>query len=700
MKVLSKIFLLGVLSMLSLSACGGDSTPTSVEPGPTSQEPESSETSVEPSSSEEKPTITSDTLYVKKVENLPDSFYCGMDVSSVIALENGGTKFYDFEGNETDLFKVLADNGVNLIRVRIWNDPFNASGQGYGGGNCDINTAVAIGKRATQYGMKLLANFHYSDSWADPGRQLAPKAWKNLVLQDRAAALYTYTKQSLQTLKNEGVDVGIVQVGNETNNFYMAGLTGIENFSVLFGQGSRAVREVYPEAKVAVHFTNPEKQNNYQNLAAALDEYHVDYDVFGSSYYPFFHGTLSNLQNKLNNIAQTYDKEVMVMETSYAYTDEDTDQCGNQFSSTSNYTQDYPVSIAGQANNFRNVVNAVNTGVKNGKGIGVVYWEGAWITASPKRDGESDVDHWTRLESIWSQYGSGWSSKYASEFDPEAPVNYSAGTVVDNQAFFDQYGHPIESLKVFGLVRTGNTDVPTYIDGAEKTTVKFNTNDTIVLPENVNVIRNTNKRDPLPVTWETYDYSSYVQQGPGSYEINGVIAGDDGKEYPTVCTLTLTVSENLIRDYSFENGGKNDWTLTKNNPSDGYQLKFTNADANNPISGKWSCHAYTPNSEVNFDCTQTLTLDEARENLTFVYNITGGANANPVPTASQNIYGYIKDSSNNLIVTVPGYITKWGDIWKFDETGVNLPAGTYTVGIHVEVDSAGTWVDLDDISLY
>lgn len=109
-------------------------------------------------------------LYIKAVPGLPEDFALGMDVSSVIALENAGVKYYDHDGNERDLFAILAENGVNYIRVRVWNDPFDKDGNGYGGGNCDINTAVAIGQRATEHGMKLLVDFHYSDFWADPAK--------------------------------------------------------------------------------------------------------------------------------------------------------------------------------------------------------------------------------------------------------------------------------------------------------------------------------------------------------------------------------------------------------------------------------------------------------------------------------------------------------------------------------------------------
>ena len=148
-------------------------------------------------------------LYVKKIENLPEDFIFGMDASCVIALEESGVKYYNFDGEEEDVFKILADNGVNYIRVRIWNDPYDKDGNGYGGGNCDIDKAVLIGQRATKYGMKLLVNFHYSDFWADPGKQMVPKAWQGMEIEEKTEAVYQYTKECLQKLKDAGVDVGM-----------------------------------------------------------------------------------------------------------------------------------------------------------------------------------------------------------------------------------------------------------------------------------------------------------------------------------------------------------------------------------------------------------------------------------------------------------------------------------------------------------
>ena len=208
--------------------------------------------------------VTSDTLHVKKVENLADDFVMGMDASSVLSLEKGGVKFFDFDGTETDVFKILADNGINTIRVRVWNNPFDENGNGFGGGNCDIETAVEIGKRANKFGMNLMVDFHYSDFWADPSKQMAPREWQGMDLETKTNAVYEYTKTCLERLKAEKIRVSMVQVGNETNGA-MCGEKTWWNITELMNAGSKAIRETYPKALVVLHFANPEKVSNYRD---------------------------------------------------------------------------------------------------------------------------------------------------------------------------------------------------------------------------------------------------------------------------------------------------------------------------------------------------------------------------------------------------------------------------------------------------
>ena len=341
-KILSVFAAAAMLSAsVSFAACGDDKQP--VEPSVSDYIP---------------PSVSSKSLYVKKVE-LDDGFITGMDISSVISLENSGVKFYGYDGNETDIFKTLADSGINTIRVRVWNDPYDENGRGYGGGNCDINTAVEIGKRANKYGMSLLVDFHYSDFWADPAKQMTPKAWQGMNIEEKSEALYSYTKDCMNRLKENGVAVSMVQIGNETNGA-MCGEKVWRNIVYnLMASGSRAVRETYPSALIAVHFANPEKVTNYIDYAKKLAYYNLDYDVFGSSYYPYWHGTLDNLTELLSGIAETYNKKVMVLETSYAFTAEDTDFSANTISDGGAVVKTQPYTVQGQANAVTDVIEAV-----------------------------------------------------------------------------------------------------------------------------------------------------------------------------------------------------------------------------------------------------------------------------------------------------------------------------------------------------
>ena len=392
------------------------------------------------------------TINVDKIEGLSEDIVRGVDVSSVISLEQSGVKFYDFNGNECDIFKVLKEANVNYARIKIWNNPYNSLGQGYGGGNSDLAKAITLGKRATQHGLKVLIDFHYSDFWADPSKQKAPKAWQDYSVSGKADAIYNFTKQSLQELINNGIDVGMVQVGNETGYSFCGcatwdktGYTTVTftEIAQLMNAGSRAIREVDPNILVVVHNTDP--QNSYQWISRDYNDYGVDYDVFASSYYPNIHGSMENLTNELKYVADTYGKKVMVAETQYPYTTEDTDGFSNTLSSKTGDML-YDISIEGQAKHVRDVFEAVNN--VGTLGIGVFYWDASWIAIGST---------WNDNVGKWDEFGSGWATKYANEYDSNADATYSGGSVVDNQAMFDSTGHPLDSLNVFRYIYTGAT---------------------------------------------------------------------------------------------------------------------------------------------------------------------------------------------------------------------------------------------------
>ncbi|MBR3763921.1 MAG: glycosyl hydrolase 53 family protein, partial [Clostridia bacterium] len=501
-------------------------------------------------------------LYVKKVENLPEDFIFGMDASCVPALEKSGVKYYDFAGNEADVYQVLADNGINYIRVRIWNNPFDSKGNGYGGGNCDLANAIEIGQRATKYGMKLLVNFHYSDFWADPAKQKAPKAWTGMDIETKTEALYQFTRDALQQLVDAGVDVGMVQIGNETNNF-MCGEKTWFNIQYLMQAGARATREVCPDALVALHFANPEKAGSYANYAKKMDYYKVDYDVFASSYYPYWHGSLENLTTVLSDIAATYGKKVMVMETSYAYTPEDTDFYGNTIGDGGAIIKTYPFTVQGQANKVRAITDAMVNHTLNG--IGVVYWEGTWIATG----GAS----WEENRELWQQYGTGWAASFAAPYDPQDAGKYYGGCAVDNQAMFDQHGRPLESLRVFRLMRTGN-EIPAAADALEDVNLICDLNAPLVLPETVNAVMTDDSRQAIPVEW---DFTPEMDQqmhdgGPERYTITGQAGGMEAHCYVSM------VQYNYLLDYSFEEGS-DVWQITDLKKADELYIEDKKTDS-------------------------------------------------------------------------------------------------------------------------
>ena len=382
-------------------------------------------------------------LSVEAVAGLPADFILGMDVSSLLAEERSGVRYYDFDGAERDLFEILADAGVTHIRVRVWNDPYDAAGNGYGGGNCDVPCAAALGRRAAAAGLKLIVDFHCSDFWADPGKQAPPKAWADMPLDEKADALHAFICESLQTITDAGAEIAMVQIGNETNGFF-CGERDWDAIALLMQSGSQAVRASCPGALVALHFTNPERAGAYADYAAQLAARGVDYDVFASSYYPFWHGKLENLRSVLSAVARDYGKRTLVMETSYAYTDEDTDFSGNTISADSKVAKPYPYTVQGQADALRAVIAAA---AETDGCLGVVYWEGAWISVG----GAS----WAQNSVRWEKFGSGWASRFAADYDPSDAGRWYGGCAVDNQALFDASGRALPSLRVFSLVRGG-----------------------------------------------------------------------------------------------------------------------------------------------------------------------------------------------------------------------------------------------------
>ncbi|MBQ6383134.1 MAG: glycosyl hydrolase 53 family protein [Clostridia bacterium] len=618
---------------------------------------------------------TGSPLYVRKVEGLPEDFIFGMDASSVIAEEASGVKYYDAAGREADVFQVLADSGITHIRVRVWNDPYDADGNGYGGGNCDIRTAVEIGKRATACGMKLIVDFHYSDFWADPGKQMVPKAWAGMAIEEKTEAVYQYTLDCLKQLKDAGVDVGMVQTGNETNNLLCGEKTWF-NIQYLMQAGAKATREVFPEALVALHFANPEKAGSYATYAKKMDYYQVDYDVFATSYYPYWHGTLDNLAAVLTEISETYGKKVMVMETSYAYTPEDSDFFGNTVGDGGTIIKDYPFTVQGQANSVRNITDTLVSRVPGA--IGVVYWEGTWISVG--------TNSWEENHEKWETFGSGWATSHAAGYDPADAGKYYGGCAVDNQAMFDPAGRPLDSLQVFRYMREGH-EVPVVPDALEDVNLVCDLSLPVALPDTVNAVMNDNSRQAVPVVWElpAEKEEEMHASGPAVYEITGEAGGMQAHAW-----VSMVYYNYLVND-SFEDGDTG-WTFTDLKKADELYVEDKKTDS---LTGTKHAHFWSAaRDSVEFTLEQQpAELPAGR--YTFSISVMGG------DAGEHEVYAYVKEG-DTVLKSEPMKITSYGS-W---DTGT-VPAFEHTegqpvtVGIYVRCQGAGNgaWGKIDDAKL-
>ena len=611
------------------------------------------------------------TIFVAPIPDISDDFIRGMDASSVLVEEKSGVRYYNEAGEEQDVFMTLAQAGVNYIRLRVWNDPFDADGHGYGGGNNDLATAIELGQRATQYGMKVSIDFHYSDFWADPKRQHAPKAWAGMSVAEKADALYTFTKESLAALLDAGVDVGMVQIGNEINNG-MSGETSTGAVMSLLRSGSAAVRETAAaydrEIKVVVHYTNIEDADGISKIAAQLLAFDVDYDVFGLSYYPFWDGTNENMQTVARNIQEKYGKQVVIAETSYCYTAEDGDGSGNSLSGVGDLVDGYPASVQGQATMIRDVCAAAHeAGV-----LGIFYWEGVWIPV-----GETTANN----APIWEEFGSGWASSYAAEYDPDDAGLYYGGCSWDNQAMFDFTGHPLESLNVFKYLKYGAT-APLAIEDIPDVSVTVDVHQAIKLPETVTVIyndRSANKQEP--VTWDEAKLAAIDNTVAGEYDIAGTLA--DGSAVN--CHVEVKMI-NHVRNFSFEEEDRSMWKVAYEgaNPTD-FQKK-----ADDAYTGSMAFHFWSGTSDMVFSIEQEFTDLEPGTYELSVYAQGGDMSAD----AEMELYAVV----NGEELTQPFMMVGWAN-WQVPKiSDIKVHDGAMTIGVRFRCNK-GSWGTVDDFTL-
>lgn len=359
----------------------------------------------------------------------------GADVSSLLEVERCGGKFFN-HGRQGDALAILREYGVNTIRLRLWNDPSSPAGEPYGAGNCDLDCVIALARRAKAAGMNWLLDLHYSDFWADPGKQTVPKAWQGLNRNELPKAIRVYTGQILLTLANENVAPQMVSVGNELSNGLLWPVGKTPNYmeiARLVSAGVEAVREFDPNLPVMLHLDNGGNNSLYREW---FDEYFAhggaDFDVIGLSYYPFWHGTLADLGANLRDIGPRYGKEMVVAETSMGFTMEDyqryeelPDSLRKGMATKPSLVEkiNYPMTPEGQRRFLRDLIALLR---QTPGCAGYCWWEPCWLPVP----------------------GSQWATPAGLVYVNEAGPG---GNEWANQALFDYDGNALPALEELRL---------------------------------------------------------------------------------------------------------------------------------------------------------------------------------------------------------------------------------------------------------
>jgi arabinogalactan endo-1,4-beta-galactosidase len=334
----------------------------------------------------------------------------GADISSLPKSEAKGGLYRNSSGTSGDALAILKSSGMNYARLKVWVNPAD----GYN----NKTHVLALAKRVKAQGMKLLVDFHYSDFWADPGRQDKPAAWAGHSYGQLRTDVYNHTYDVLNALKAQGTTADMVQVGNEINGGMLWNEGSTSNWSQLAGllnSGYDAVKAVNSNTTVALHLAKGGDLAGTRWWFDSARSNGVKFDAIGLSYYGYWHGTLADFQTTLDDAAARYGKPVFVAETAYPFRLDSEDSHENIIDTSAELVSGYPASVAGQTRWMNDVASIVEA-VPNGRGLGIFYWEATWTAVN----------------------GNGW--------DPTDP---SSGNAWENQALFGYDDRALSSMSWF-----------------------------------------------------------------------------------------------------------------------------------------------------------------------------------------------------------------------------------------------------------
>jgi arabinogalactan endo-1,4-beta-galactosidase len=334
----------------------------------------------------------------------------GADISSLAKSEAKGGVYKTASGTTGDALAILKSAGMNYARLKVWVNPAD----GYN----NKARVLAMATRIKAQGMKLLVDFHYSDTWADPGAQAKPVAWSGHTYSQLKTDVYNHTYDVLNALKAQGTTADMVQIGNEINAGMLFSEGSTANWSQLAGllnSGYSAAKAVSSSTLVALHLANAGDDSAVRTWFDNASSNGVNYDVIGLSYYGYWHGSLASAQTTLDDVASRYAKPVFIAETAYPFRLDSDDSFTNIIDTSAELVTGYPATQAGQAAWFRDVMNIVEA-VPGGRGLGVFYWEATWTAVT----------------------GNGWD-----------PTDATSGNGWENQALFDYSDRATSAMSWF-----------------------------------------------------------------------------------------------------------------------------------------------------------------------------------------------------------------------------------------------------------
>ncbi len=605
-----------------------------------------------------------------------DDYIMGVDISSIIEVENAGGKFYDYDGNEVDLITFLASQGVNYVRIRLWNDPYvevgnPESGSFQGGGN-DLDTDLKIAARCVQENMKICLDFHYSDFWADPSKQTRPRAWDNLSTSQVIEKAVSWTTEVLEAFAEVGATPSMVQVGNETNNNNICSMSG--NNAISFMKAcNEAIKTFDSSIKTVIHYAHTgggysSLNGYYKNLVNGG----VDFDVIGLSYYPYYHINLQSSIASFANDSVLGDKEICVMEYSYGWTTESPNwkaeygSVNNIFGSDQVATAGYPASVQGQAQVIYDINKIV---ADNPNGIGTFYWEPAWL----------------------ARENSSWASEAAHDYlEAQGDAGGEGACTWANQALFDYDGNALQSLKIFDTMKNGEeieetiTSVQLEFSGSIESNT---TNRSSLLPESTTVVTNLGSYTCY-ITWNSDDLSALENASAGStVVVHGTITFN-GQTYDVSATYTI-ISHNYIQNSSFESGSTNQQAV-----SDYWTFTGTGGRVRNDGNARTGNFYFNPWYQTEYTCGVSQVVSDL-----------------PMGTYTLEYY-YRSDNGQDLDLTLYAeangtrlaeQVSNGGDdayTWLYSSLTFAISATSdVTIGLSVHgINSA--WGHVDDFALY